>query len=57
MTKQGSIREDGRVLRDMYLFQVKSPLESKGEWDLYKRLATIPAETAFRPIDQGGCKF
>ena len=57
MTKQGTVREDGRVLRDMYLFQVKSPLESKGEWDLYKRLATIPAETAFRPIDQGGCKF
>jgi len=57
MTKQGTVRADGRVLRDMYLFQVKAPSESKSEWDLYKLLATIPAEIAFRPMDQGGCKF
>jgi branched-chain amino acid transport system substrate-binding protein len=39
----------------MYLFQVKSPDESKGAWDYYKVVATIPAERAFRPLDQGGC--
>lgn len=54
MTKQGTVRGDGRVLRDVYLFQVKAPSESKSEWDLYKLLATIPAGTAFSPLDQGG---
>ena len=36
MTKNGKIREDGRLVRDMYLFEVKKPEESKGDWDLYK---------------------
>jgi branched-chain amino acid transport system substrate-binding protein len=49
------IRPDGRNMHDMYLFAVKSPAESKGPWDYYKLLATIPAEEAFRPMDQGGC--
>jgi len=49
------IRPDGRNMHDMYLFEVKSPAESKGPWDYYKLLATIPAEEAFRPMDQGGC--
>ena len=49
------IREDGRKMHDMYLFEVKTPAESKGPWDYYKLLATIPAEEAFRPMDQGGC--
>jgi branched-chain amino acid transport system substrate-binding protein len=49
------IRADGRNMHDMYLFEVKSPAESKGPWDYYKLLATIPAEEAFRPMDQGGC--
>ena len=49
------IREDGRKMHDMYLFEVKAPSESKGPWDYYKLLATIPAEEAFRPMDQGGC--
>ena len=57
MTVNGSIRTDGRVLRDMYLFQVKTPAESKGEWDYYKLAATIPAQSAFRPLSQGGCQI
>lgn len=52
---KGSIRPDGRAIHNMYLYQVKKPSESKGEWDLYKVLATIPADEAFRPMDQGGC--
>jgi branched-chain amino acid transport system substrate-binding protein len=55
MTHNGTLRIDGRVLRDMYLFQVKKPEESKGEWDLYKLVATIPAAEAFRPLGDGGC--
>ncbi len=55
MTKNGHIREDGRVIRDMYLMQVKSPEESKGEWDLAKIIATIPGDQAFRPLQEGGC--
>jgi len=49
------IRADGRKMHDMYLFEVKKPSESKGPWDYYTKLATIPAEEAFRPMDQGGC--
>jgi branched-chain amino acid transport system substrate-binding protein len=51
----GFIRIDGRMVHDMYLFEVKKPEESKGEWDLYKLLATVPGEQAFRPLDKGGC--
>ena len=51
----GSIRADGRTLHDMYLFEVKKPAESKGPWDYYKLLATIPADQAFRPLNEGGC--
>lgn len=50
-----TIRKDGRAVHDMYLFQVKSPAESKGRWDYYKVAATIPAVDAFRPINDGGC--
>ena len=53
--KNGHIREDGRMIHDMYLFEVKKPSESKGEWDLYKLIATVPGDQAFRPLDQGGC--
>jgi len=52
---KGSIREDGRKLHPMYLFEVKKPSESKGPWDLYKLRATIPADEAFRPMDEGDC--
>jgi branched-chain amino acid transport system substrate-binding protein len=55
MTKNGVLREDGRVIRDMYLFEVKKPSESKGEWDLLKLLQTVPGDQAFRPIDKGDC--
>ncbi len=52
---KGSIRADGRCIHPAYLFQVKSPKESKGPWDYYKLLATTPADEAFRPLNAGGC--
>ena len=52
---KGVLRADGRATHPMYLFEVKKPAESTGEWDLYKTLATIPAEEAFRPLNEGGC--
>ena len=52
---KGSIRADGRKIHPAYLFEVKKPNESKGPWDYYKLRATIPAEQAFRPVDQGDC--
>jgi branched-chain amino acid transport system substrate-binding protein len=51
----GSIREDGRKIHPCYLFQVKTPAESKKPWDYYKLLATTPAAEAFRPLNEGGC--
>jgi branched-chain amino acid transport system substrate-binding protein len=51
----GRIRQDGRKLHPAYLFEVKTPAESKGPWDYYKLIATTPADQAFRPLDQGGC--
>lgn len=52
---KGRIRPDGRKIHDMYLFQVKSPAESKGPYDYYKLVSKIPAEEAFRPLNEGGC--
>jgi branched-chain amino acid transport system substrate-binding protein len=52
---KGTVREDGRKIHPMYLFEVKTPAESKGPWDLYKLRATIPADEAFRPLKDGGC--
>jgi branched-chain amino acid transport system substrate-binding protein len=52
---KGTIRQDGRKIHDMYLFEVKKPSESKAPWDYYKVRATVPAAEAFRPIDQGEC--
>jgi branched-chain amino acid transport system substrate-binding protein len=52
---KGTIRADGRKVHPMYLFEVKQPSESKGAWDYYKTRATIPADQAFRPVDQGDC--
>jgi branched-chain amino acid transport system substrate-binding protein len=52
---KGTIRVDGRKIHPMYLFEVKKPAESKGPWDYYKVRSTIPAEQAFRPLDQGEC--
>jgi branched-chain amino acid transport system substrate-binding protein len=55
MTQDGHIREDGRVLRDFYIFRVKKPSESKGEWDLYSQTAKVPAAEAFQPADKQAC--
>ncbi|MEN2508039.1 ABC transporter substrate-binding protein [Stutzerimonas stutzeri] len=55
--KNGKIREDGRMVHDMYLVQVKKPEESKGEWDLYKVVRTIPGDEAFRPLAESQCKL
>jgi branched-chain amino acid transport system substrate-binding protein len=52
---RGQVRQDGRHVHDMYLFQVKSPDQSSGTWDYYDVLATIPAERAFRPLNEGNC--
>ena len=52
---KGTIRADGRKVHPMYLFEVKKPDESKKPWDYYKLRATIPANEAWRPVDQGNC--
>jgi branched-chain amino acid transport system substrate-binding protein len=52
---KGTVRVDGRALHPMYLFQVKTPAESTSAWDVYKLVATIPADQAFRPLSEGGC--
>ena len=54
---EGEIRVDGRKIHDMYLFEVKSPDESKAPWDYYELISTIPADQAFRPLDAGGCEL
>jgi branched-chain amino acid transport system substrate-binding protein len=53
--KNGRIREDGRMVHDMYLFEVKKPEESKGPWDYYKVVATIPGDQAFQPLTASRC--
>jgi branched-chain amino acid transport system substrate-binding protein len=53
--KNGHIRDDGRMVHDMYLFQVKKPSESKGPWDYYNLRATIPAAEAFQPLSASRC--
>jgi len=49
------LREDGRVVHDMYLVRVKTPGESTGPWDYYEVLRTIPGDEAFLPLDQSAC--
>ncbi|SFU83224.1 ABC transporter substrate-binding protein [Halomonas korlensis] len=56
-SRNGRIREDGRMVHDMYLARVKSPEESTGEWDVYEILSTIPAEEAFRPLAESQCEL
>ena len=53
----GKVRDDGRMLHDMYLMRIKKPTESKQPWDLYETVATIPGDDAFRPINEGGCPY
>ncbi len=55
MTKNAKLRIDGRLVRDMYLLQAKTPAESTSEWDLAKVAATIPGDQAYRPMSEGGC--
>jgi branched-chain amino acid transport system substrate-binding protein len=57
MTKNGKLREDGRLVRDMYLFEVKAPADSKSKDDIYKLVATVPGDQAFRPLKDGKCPF
>ncbi len=54
---EGSIRADGRMVHDMYLFEVKSPAESKGPWDYYKTVARVPADKAFLPLEKSTCSL
>lgn len=53
--RNGHVRADGLMVHDMYLFQVKAPADSKGPWDLYKRLAVIPGDQAFQPLSESRC--
>ena len=53
--RNGELREDGRLLHDMYFVRVKTPAESTGPWDYYSILATIPGDQAFRPLNESGC--
>jgi len=52
---KGTIRADGRKIHPAYLFEVKSPAESKGPWDYYKLIGTTPADQAFRPLSESAC--
>jgi branched-chain amino acid transport system substrate-binding protein len=53
----GKVREDGRMVHDMYLMRIKKPEESKQKWDLYEYLSTVPGDEAFRPMAEGGCPY
>ncbi len=53
--KKGFVREDGRMVHDMYLLKMKTPAESKGEWDLYNVLSTVPGPEAYRPLSESEC--
>ncbi|HEX2569501.1 MAG TPA: ABC transporter substrate-binding protein [Polyangia bacterium] len=53
--KNGKVREDGRMVHDMFLAQVKSPGESKRPWDYYKIVEVVPGDKAFRPLSQSTC--
>ena len=55
--KNVSIREDGQVMRPVYIVQVKAPADSKSKYDLYSIKGEIPADQAFRPLAEGGCDF
>jgi len=52
---KGRVREDGRKIHDTHLFQVKSPAESKGPWDYYRLVKTVPGEQAYRPLSESVC--
>ncbi|NPU10194.1 ABC transporter substrate-binding protein [Bradyrhizobium sp. 83012] len=56
-TDNGFVREDGRMVHSMFLFEVKKPEESKGPWDYYKVLAEVPGDQVFRPLKDGNCPY
>ena len=56
-SQNGYVREDGRMVHDMFLAQMKSPKESKGPWDYYKILDTIPGDKAFQPLSKSTCSL
>ncbi|MGP0058977.1 MAG: ABC transporter substrate-binding protein [Beijerinckiaceae bacterium] len=56
-TKNGKVREDGRMVHDMYLMRIKKPEDSKGDWDVYEHIATVPGDQAFRPLSEGHCPY
>jgi branched-chain amino acid transport system substrate-binding protein len=51
------VREDGRMVHDMYLMRIKKPEESEGKWDVYEYLSTVKGNDAFRPLSEGGCPY
>ena len=55
--KGGYVREDGRMIHDMYLMQVKTPAESKGPWDYYKVVATLPGDEVYTKLSESTCKL
>ncbi|WP_144639774.1 ABC transporter substrate-binding protein [Bordetella genomosp. 13] len=55
--KNGTVREDGRMVHDMYLVQVKTPKESKGPWDYYKIVATLPGDDVYTKLSESTCKL
>jgi len=54
---KGRVREDGRMMHDMYLVEVKTPSESKAKWDDYKVLRRIPADEAAQPLSESKCSL
>jgi branched-chain amino acid transport system substrate-binding protein len=54
---KGTIRADGRAIHSVYLFQAKTPAESKSRWDLYKPIGTLAGEDGWRPLAEGGCSL
>jgi branched-chain amino acid transport system substrate-binding protein len=52
---KATIRDDGRVMYDIGVYEVKAPGDSKGPWDFYRKIASVPADQAFRPVEAGGC--
>jgi branched-chain amino acid transport system substrate-binding protein len=55
--KKGKVLANGRMVHDMYLFEVKKPGESKGPWDYYKHLSTVPGDVAFASVQESGCQM
>ena len=53
--KNGKVREDGRMVHDLYVFRLKKPSELKEPWDYLKLVRTIPGDEAFRPLSEGNC--